>query len=353
MGVKLKRENRTSGTIYLQVIFPKRKTLISTGIRVEERYWNQGLKKSHPNYRKLKLVLDRELLRAEEIFYDMVSNRSRSIDEFKRRYKGEEKPSLFQFWKSLSFESKKTESSYKESMNAFLEFGDVSFEEINMHYLTRAKQVFKKRGIKGVNYFKVLRSVYNKAIERGFVNRSNYPFGAGGFSVGSNSIVDKHIPLDTLNRIAKDHTVYCEWFLFMFMARGMEFVDLVKLESSNLKENRIEYQRAKTGKVISVLLTPRMIEIIKKHREGERLFPIHTTYSHARKVFNRSLKRYGATTKSAKHTYGFLLKEMSFDPYIIQQSLEHNQFSSTERYLAKSDLSKIDKAQIVLSKVIE
>ena len=48
-----------------------------------------------------------------------------------------------------------------------------------------------------------------------------------------------------------------ELFILMFSLRGMPFVDLAYLRKSDLRDNVITYRRRKTGRPLSVTLTPK------------------------------------------------------------------------------------------------
>lgn len=64
----------------------------------------------------------------------------------------------------------------------------------------------------------------------------------------------------------------------MFLLRGLSFVDLAYLRKSDLRGNVISYRRRKTGRPLSVTLTPEAMFLLRKYmsREGRSpyLFPI-------------------------------------------------------------------------------
>ncbi len=56
-----------------------------------------------------------------------------------------------------------------------------------------------------------------------------------------------------------------ELFILMFLLRGLPFVDLAYLRKSDLIGNVITYRRRKTGRSLSVTLTPEAMLLLEKH----------------------------------------------------------------------------------------
>lgn len=75
-----------------------------------------------------------------------------------------------------------------------------------------------------------------------------------------------------------------DYFIFCFCSRGLTFVDLAHLRSSNIHDGVISYRRRKTGQEITVKIEPQMQEIIDRHRNkasnDEYLFPIIKSKEH-------------------------------------------------------------------------
>ena len=69
-----------------------------------------------------------------------------------------------------------------------------------------------------------------------------------------------------------------ELFILMFSLRGMPFVDLAYLRKSDLRDNVITYRRRKTGRPLSVTLTPEAMILVKKYMNRDPsspyLFPL-------------------------------------------------------------------------------
>ena len=63
--------------------------------------------------------------------------------------------------------------------------------------------------------------------------------------------------------------------MLMFYLMGINSVDLARAKKSDVINGRLEYRRAKTGKLYSIFIEPEAWEIIHKYEgEGEYLLDI-------------------------------------------------------------------------------
>ena len=151
--------------------------------------------------------------------------------------------------------------------------------------------------------------------------------------------------------------------LFLFYARGMCFVDVFNLRHSNINDDYIHYVRSKTGVAMQVKITPEIKNIIFSYRRFNNpwIFPfLHekisgegevTAQSALRRV-NRHLKKMGEqlhfeqpfTTYVMRHSWASMMLEANSEIGIISQSLGHMSLRTTEIYLGRISVSKIDRA---------
>ena len=111
----------------------------------------------------------------------------------------------------------------------------------------------------------------------------------------------------------------------MFSLRGMPFVDLAYLRKSDLRGNVITYRRRKTGRPLSVTLTPEAMALVKKYMNRDSsspyLFPLlrsregtkeaYREYQLALRSFNQQLMLLGEllglgdklSSYTARHTW--------------------------------------------------
>ena len=157
-----------------------------------------------------------------------------------------------------------------------------------------------------------------------------------------------------------------ELFILMFSLRGMPFVDLAYLRKSDLRGNVITYRRRKTGRPLSVTLTPEAMALVKKYMNRDSsspyLFPLlrsregtkeaYREYQLALRSFNQQLMLLGEllglgdklSSYTARHTWATTAYYCEIHPGIISEAMGHSSITVTETYLKPFRNKKIDEA---------
>ena len=151
---------------------------------------------------------------------------------------------------------------------------------------------------------------------------------------------------------------------FLFMLRGMPFIDLAHLRKSDLRNRRITYRRHKTGKLMVVDVPPDAMRLLQKYRDktdSEYLFPLlhgglfmeehHHRYQETLRHFNRELARLmkqllpgvSVSSYTARHTWATLAYHSGVPVGLISQSLGHSSIRVTMTYLKPFDAEVIDR----------
>ncbi len=161
-------------------------------------------------------------------------------------------------------------------------------------------------------------------------------------------------------------------FLFCYHARGMCFVDMAHLKSSDLCGDTIIYRRQKTGQQIELLVVPamrRIIEWFAPQTEGsEYLFPVLTDpskdpklqYESGLRLQNLRLKKLAErcnincrfSSHSARHSWATVAKNANLPISVISDGLGHANQKVTEIYLASLERSLLDDATRLVSNAI-
>ena len=261
---------------------------------------------------------------------------------------------------------------------------DFPFSDITVSWLRGFEVAMRKRGNKentlGIR-FRLLRTLYNRAIDDNLVKRECYPFHT--FKVSSfyeqtakRALQKKDIKaiaeLD-LHSITTYHAPYLELgrdlFLFSYYSCGINLVDMAQLRHLNLHDNRITYSRQKTGKLISFPVQPPAMAILQKYSktgqtDEDYLFPVldrnrHVTQTQIRdrikkasKAINNALRKIGKqlnlpidlTTYVARHSFATVLKRSGVSTSVISESLGHSSERVTQIYLDSFENSQIDEA---------
>lgn len=270
--------------------------------------------------------------------------------------------------------------SIRQTYNSMLKFCgslDIPFSEIECGWLKRYEIWLRKQGLSentiGIR-FRNLRMIYNLAIEKGVVKKELYPFDSYKVSklheeTAKRAITKEDIlavlnyPLDKADFYAQ---LAIHLFSFSYFMGGINFVDMAMLTSKNIVNNRLIYNRKKTGKLINLPLIDEaraIIEIYDNNSSNSYLFPIlsalHKTeqmkLNRLHKVItkvNKALKQIGEeldlpiklTTYVARHSFATVLKRAGVSTSIISESLGHSSEKITQIYLDSFENSQIDEA---------
>ena len=135
------------------------------------------------------------------------------------------------------------------------------------------------------------------------------------------------------------------------------------MRQENIKDDYLHYRRSKTGASLQVKITPEMVRIIRMYRQKYNpwLFPFlhekmqgvgYVSAQSALHRTNRYLNEIGEargylhplTTYVMRHSWASMMLEAGTEIGVISQSLGHMSLQTTEIYLGKLSVSKIDRA---------
>lgn len=280
-----------------------------------------------------------------------------------------------------------TAVSYECARNSLVNFeADIPLSAINADYLRRYERhmLGKSKSKTTISmYLRSLRCIYNKAIEDELISKENYPFGRRKYEIpkGRNTkkalslaeieLIYKHNPLNNNATRAKDY------WMFLYLANGMNMKDMCLLKYENIKHNFIEFERAKTSSTkrtidhIRIPITEEIQAIInrqgtKDKKPGNHIFPIlghrlsptrqrqliqqvtHVVNDHMI-VIAKELKLEGKITSyTARHSFATILQRSGVAISFISEALGHSSVTTTQNYLAGfEDEKKIEVAKFL------
>lgn len=227
-------------------------------------------------------------------------------------------------------------------------------------------------------YMRTLRSIFNVAASRGLTHAA-CPFSK--VYTGIDRTRKRAIDIDALHLIhstplddAPGLDFARDMFIFSFCTRGMPFVDIAYLRKTNIREGKIVYLRHKTGQPLSVAIEPMVSKIIDKYIDPARpwLFPIFTgfedgeramlvRYNSAYHRVSRNLERLRLrigldvkiTTYVARHSWASIAKKIDIPLGVISEALGHDSESTTRIYLATLDTVRIDRANHLITSLLQ
>lgn len=257
--------------------------------------------------------------------------------------------------------------------------GNVRFADITTAYLIAYEHQLKARNLSkstiGI-YLRPLRAIYNEAAEAGYAKKDKcYPFGRRKYQIPAARRVKKALELSDIEKIYYyDETKLSEterrsraYWLFSYFGNGMNPKDIACLRYSNIHDDYLVFERAKTErslredpKPITVFLNEDMKTFIerwgnKPSLSNDYIFPIlysgvtplrqYTLIQNLVSVMNDCMQRIlndlginkKATTYAARHTFSTILKRSGASTEQIQEALGHTDIKTTESYLDSFD----------------
>ena len=275
--------------------------------------------------------------------------------------------------------------SYRTAYNRISKYNfnrPLSFEDINYTFLRNWKDELIRDGL-SLNtigaYLRAVRAIFNEAIREKIISRDLYPFDKGkslipksqrSKDIGLTSEQVKQVrDLDLVK--GSSLSLARDIFLLGFYLRGLDFMDIVLLRTSDIVGGRLELKsrnklrNREDGKPISIKLYPEANRIINYYidkREDEFIFDFIKEHPDSNetaakyyinkrgryiKLFKELGKRIGAefnlTTKVMRHTFSSIGRnERKVDREIIQELIGHSRGEVVYSYINKYSKGELD-----------
>ena len=268
---------------------------------------------------------------------------------------------------------------YRSSLNAIIAYRgkrDFVFSGVTAEWLKGFEVHLRSRGCSWntvSTYLRTFRAVYNRAVN---LRKAPYvPYLFRSVYTGTRADHKRALSDDDMRKVFVDLRgtgislpvrQAQELFILMFLLRGMPFVDLAYLRKSDLRDNMITYRRRKTGRSLSVTLTPEAMILIKKYMNRDSSSPYlfsflkscegtkeaYREYQLALRSFNQQLMLLGEllglgdklSSYTARHTWATTAYYCEIHPGIISEAMGHSSITVTETYLKPFRSKKIDEA---------
>ena len=265
----------------------------------------------------------------------------------------------------------RTSETYTATLKSFMAFRDeqdVPLDGVTSDMMLMYEAYLKARGVRMNTisfYMRILRAVYNRAVEKGLTTQNN-PF--RHVYTGVDKTVKRAIPIKAI-KVLKELDLSMnptldfarDMFLFSFYTRGMSFIDMAYLKKSDIKNGILTYRRRKTGQELSIKWEKCMAEIVDKYPENKTdfLLPIikesdneRKQYDNALHLVNYRLKELSTMLKLqrpltmyvARHSWASAAKAKNVPLSVISEGMGHDSEATTQIYLASLETSVVDKA---------
>lgn len=259
----------------------------------------------------------------------------------------------------------------QKSLNKFKE--GVKFADVTPDFLRKYENWMLASGnsITTVGiYLRALRALFNTAIDEGLITREYYPFGKKRYEIPTGNNIKKALTLKDIgaiyNFVATPGSMAeraKNYWLFMYLSNGINVKDMCLLKYGNIKEDVLEFERAKTVRTkrnvepIRVAYTDEIKAIVKKFGNKSKsdttfIFPAlenGITPERERQliqqltgVINDHMKAIGkelgiktdCTTYAARHSFATVLQRSGVSTEFISEALGHSNVKTTQNYLA-------------------
>ncbi|MBS1978320.1 MAG: site-specific integrase [Bacteroidetes bacterium] len=272
----------------------------------------------------------------------------------------------------------------RNALHTFRKGKDLLFVDVDMTFLEKFEgRLLKSCSVNGVAvYMRHLRAIYNRAIDLGLAKPENYPFGKYKVKteVTAKRALSRKQMEAIINKPLEEGTRKWHsrnYFIFSYMTRGMNFVDLSRLTLENIEGDRIRYIRSKTktsrsrgdGRAFNIPIRGLVRELINYYRKNHftgagYIFPILTKkYATAiqerwaiqKKALhtNKDLQEICGDLKipspetitfyCARHSWATISKHAGTSTEMIQEAMGHSNVKTTEIYLAQFEDEQLDK----------
>lgn len=154
-------------------------------------------------------------------------------------------------------------------------------------------------------YIRILRSVYNRAVEQELIEDTK-PFRT--VSIGMEKTLKRAIPIGEIRRIKRldlmfrpDLEFARDMFLFLFLCRGMSFIDAAYLKKEDIRGGILTYRRQKTGQALHIKIIEPIKELVDRYsdKESPYLLPVITRpEDDVRRQYERALRRVNNALKT-------------------------------------------------------
>ncbi|MEY3499320.1 MAG: hypothetical protein RL308_989 [Bacteroidota bacterium] len=374
--------------IVLQIIKDGKTKILSTGISCLKKDWDGlELKKSHPNFQKRNLILHGIKQKALKILDEyQADDMDFSLLDFEYKFKGDKlnsKITVYEHFQDIINRMKLSNRignsrAYYDTCNSFFKFNldkDLTFKNLNVSKIENYEAYLRSRNNQdsGIAFkMRALRAVFNSAIRNNIVKQDFYPFtkykisklkGKGIKRALTRVEVKRIIDVDIEERPDLINTK--NYFIFCYFARGVNWIDVLRLKKSDIQDGYITYIRSKTkGRFMVKILAP-VQEIldyyILQERNTSYVFPIllkddltpiqiENRKQKTLKKFNKDLKELARLAKVAKnvtsyvirHSYASNLKQLGVSTDKISESMGHSNLEVTKSYLRDFETVEID-----------
>lgn len=376
-----KHDKKKDGTfpIALRITQNRKTRYIFTGKYIFAKDWDSKackVKKSHPNSTRLNNFLLKKQSEANKTLLNLeAEDKIISSKQVKKEIVNPLSNKSFNevakdFLKELEYNNKLTRlASDRVRANYLIEFAksdNLQFREIDEAFLRKFMTFLKikksnsQRSI--INTLVVIRTIYNRAIKMGIIERKYYPFGADKIRIKYPETekiglsVEEMKTLESLENLTPQEEHARNVWLFSFFLAGMRIADVLQIRWCDIYDGRLHYRMNKNEKLLSLKLPEKIYPILQaygvyKENADDFIFPemkkanfknpkdVLAKTKTANKKFNKYLAKIAEkaeinkklTMHIARHTFGNISGD-KIPIQTLQRLYRHSSITTTINY---------------------
>ncbi len=391
----LKRRQKPNGEIpvYIRITQNRKYSLLSTGISIEKKYWDdrnkwrKWIKSKHHSSKAYNKKISEIITKLNRLIESTGENISRK--QIVQLFQGNGRDTIYQYGEAYAEELQEQgfyhpHKQAKAAVSKFKEFaGDVRFNEVTpqvlndfQHWMATEKENHPNTVVKTIGR---LKAIFTHAYENDIT--TNMPFNDPKFKRFKKSETNKQAlsieQIEAIEKLDLEHGSDLwharNYFMFSFWNAGIRFTDLAFLKWENVRDGRLFYQMGKNDKVKDIQLLPEANEILDYYRDESKacsdfIFPIlpkqemtligyRKKAASANATINLRLKdiqnkagiQTRISTHIARHSFARWAQANKMDLDFIGKALAHSKRTTTEGYLNSLTEYNIDEQMIKLA----
>lgn len=365
--------------VKVQVVYRRKQKYYSTGKELSKEDWKRLLKAKSRSLMEVRSDIESSFSNIKQLINELIQKGDFSTENLNTRLGRQIKDTNLHSAFDLKMrelkdnEQASTYLSYQSALKSLESFGGtyIPLERITVDWLKRCERfwISKGKSYSSISiYFRALKCILNRAVRDDILRESSFPFGKNKYEIPEGCGRKLALTLPEIKKImsyqnkSKEIEEFRDLWVFSYLCNGINFMDLLFLQYSNIVDGEICFVRSKTSrtakhsKEIHATITPEMLDIIRKWG-NPRLSPQTYIFRYAngtedaferirlvRRIVtkcNRKLKKIAQnlgitqlTTYTARHSFATVLKRAGAKTSYISESLGHSNLAVTENYLA-------------------
>lgn len=365
--------------IKVQVVYRRKQKYYSTGKELSKDDWKRLLKAKSQLLTEIRTDIESSFSIIKQQVNELIQKGEFNFETLSIRLGRQAKDMNLRTAFNLKMKELKeneqasTYLNYRSALKSLENFDgtNIPLERITMDWLKRCERfwISKGKSFSSVSiYFRALKCILNRAVQDGVLKETSFPFGKNKYEIPEGYGRKLALTLPEIKNVmsyqdgTNDLEEFRDLWFFSYLCNGINFMDLLFLQYSNIVDGEIRFIRSKTSrttkhsKEICATITPEMWDIISKWG-NPNVSPQTYIFKYAkgtensfekvrlvRRIVtkcNRRLKKIAQatglnqlTTYTARHSFATVLKRGGAKTSYISESLGHSNLAVTENYLA-------------------